>query len=61
MAAVIANMNNDCWRLAQKLEADAATANMNPAAGTKLTQTRTDLHHSPRQDPHHIQTMSAQQ
>jgi hypothetical protein len=60
MAAAIANMNNGCWRLAQTSEADAATANMNPTAGTRLTPIYTDLHHSPRHNPHHIQTMSAQ-
>jgi hypothetical protein len=60
-AAAIANMNNDCWLLDQHSEVDAAIANMNPAAGTRLTPTRTDLHHSPQHIPHHIQTMSAQQ
>jgi hypothetical protein len=60
-AAAIANMNNDCRRLARESEAYAAIANMNPAAGTRLTPTRTDLHHSPQHIPHHIQTMSAQQ
>jgi hypothetical protein len=41
MAAAIANMNNDCWRLAHTSEANAATANMNPAAGTRLALTCT--------------------